>query len=57
LRGGAAANREEILASINSGMPHLREVCFSRAAHEELDQQYRRALQLLPRELPESLPA
>ena len=45
---GRSATRAEILASIDSGLPLLREGCPDKEANEALDRAYEEALELVP---------
>lgn len=46
---GRAATRAEVMASIDSGLPHLRRVAEGEEGGiEHLEEQYQRALSLLP---------
>lgn len=52
---GRAATRAEVVASLDTGMPLLREMCDKDRdpadAHRELDEAYARAMELLPAEV------
>lgn len=45
---GREATREEVLRSIETGMPLLREYCHTPDEHDALDDEYERALELVP---------
>lgn len=55
---GLPATRDEILSSIDSGMPILREMATEQGerALEQLERQYQRMLPLLPADVPDELP-
>lgn len=47
-REGRTATRSEILISIDSGLPFLREGCYTPEDHKKLDAQIKEAMRLLP---------